>query len=53
MHEDELVEKVTWTDNARETICSVEHWFGDECVRRASHILKHEGNSVLGSIGAL
>jgi hypothetical protein len=53
MAESDLTEKVVWTDNAQETICAVEHWFDGECVKRAVHVMKREGASVLGSIGEL
>ena len=48
-----LTEKVVWTDNADETICAVEHWLGEECVRRQVNIMKRTGNSVLGVVGQL
>jgi hypothetical protein len=50
---DSLVEKVVWTDNEEETICAIEHWLGEECVRRQVNIMKRKGNSVLGAIGQL
>jgi hypothetical protein len=50
---DSLIEKVVWTDNEEETICAVEHWLGEECVRRQVNIMKRKGNSVLGAIGQL
>jgi hypothetical protein len=48
-----LTEKVVWTDNADETVCAVEHWLGEECVRRQVNIMKRTGNSVLGAVGKL
>ena len=47
----DLREAVVWTDNADETICAVEHWLGDECVRRQVNIMKRTGNIVLGAVG--
>ncbi len=44
----DLREAVVWTQNDSEIVCAVEHWAGDECVRRQVNILKLQGESVLG-----
>ena len=46
-----LEEKVVWTDNEKETICAVEHWQDDECVRRQVNILLRKGVEVMGAVG--
>ena len=50
--ESSLTERVKWIDNEDETIINVEHWLGDECVKRAVHIYKRRGVSVAGNIGS-
>jgi hypothetical protein len=32
-----------------EVICNIEHWQGDECVRRQVNIKKLQGESALGT----
>ncbi len=49
----ELDQRVVWTDNADETICASELWYGEECVRREVHVYKRTGLSTLGSIGGI
>ena len=51
--ESDLTEKVTWVDNADETILNIEHWLGEQCVKRAVHIYKRRGESVIGNIGSI
>ena len=44
----DLREAVVWTQNDTEVVCNIEHWLGDECVRRQCNVLKLRGESVLG-----
>jgi len=49
----DLREAVVWTQNENEIICAVEHWLGDECVRRQVNVLKLQGESVLGQAAVM
>ena len=51
LEESSLEQRVVWTENENETICAVEHWLGDECVKRACHVYLKRGLSVLGVVG--
>lgn len=45
-------ENVVWVDNEQETTCVVEHWLGEECVKRAIHIYYRKGQ-VASCLGGL
>ena len=49
----DLREAVVWSRNDDEIICNVEHWIGDECVRRQCNVLKLRGESVLGQAAVI
>ncbi len=49
----DLREAVVWTQNDDEIVCAVEHWLGEECVRRQVNILKLKGESVLGQAAVM
>ena len=49
----ELREAVVWTDNPDETICAVEHWLGDECVRRQVNVFKRIGLETLAQAAVI
>lgn len=49
----DLREAVVWTQNENEIVCAVEHWLGDECVRRQVNVLKLQGESVLGQAAVM
>ena len=46
-----LREAVVWTRNEDEVVCAVEHWLGEECVRRQVNIMKLQGESILVEAG--